>query len=439
MGKRRLSFSISLGGKVLSGGKTNKNNNNANNADEAASAALISSEDLLAMRDQKMAMAAEFEKEAEETSTSTLSRAIGTALTPLISNPGDKPRSSGDKDTPRSTGLQKDKLKALYREVDHNNDGSIQPVEMRQFIRNRLKLKAENKEIDAIYEAADPKREGKLDMLRFTGMCQSALEAADEAKGEASELRESASRARTRAQAYEAAASATLLFEEEQAKLEQQPVDLTDGPTNVVLQRRIGGSLQKKGVKMAELIGKWDDAKKGRIGKGEFVKAVGELRVESGHGDVEKLFDILVAGQASDKALGGGGPAKPELDIKKLVKTVFEWVSQAADEAAAKSSQLSALRSNARKLQQACDNQRRQSVEMHELAEQEAIIKAAEKAAAKAAKLAEKEAKKAEKAAKKAEEKAAFEAKVAQRRKEVAMELAAAGAPVPSSAALYSA
>ena len=69
---------------------------------------------------------------------------------------------------------------------------------------------------------------------------------------------------------------------------------------------------------------------------------------------------------------------------------------KASEEATAKSSQLSALRSQARKLQQACDFQRRQSMEMHEAAEQERQLKAAEKAAAKAARAA-KEAKRAAK------------------------------------------
>ena len=368
-------------------------------SDDTQTAPLVSTEDLAAMLASKLEQAKLFEEQAQGSTTSTLLRAFGGSLESRI-------RDGAKGSTP------KEKIKELFREADNNNDGSIQPIELRQLIRNKLKLNVEVKAIDELFAATDTQGLGKLDFAQFSSACQTAIDALDEAKAEARDLEQSAARARSRAEAYEAALTATRLFEEEQDKLDRtSATDVSDPDAGVSeLTRKIGAALLKARCTMAELTSRWDEKKVGRMPRSAFIKGVEGLEIGATAVDAERLFDALAAGQ--------GSSGKSDLDMKRLVKTVFEWVSKASEEATAKSSQLSTLRSQARKLQQACDFQRRQSMEMHEAAEQERQLKAAEKAAAKEAARAAKEAKRAAKEAKKAEEKAAFEAKVAARRKE---------------------
>ena len=72
---------------------------------------------------------------------------------------------------------------------------------------------------------------------------------------------------------------------------------------------------------MAELTSRWDEKKVGRMPRSAFIK-VEELEIGATAVDAERLFDALAAGQ--------GSSGKSDLDMKRLVKTVFEWVSRRA-------------------------------------------------------------------------------------------------------------
>ena len=155
-----------------------------------SSAALFSAEDLAGMLANKLELATMFEEQATRVGESTPARAFGTALNAHIK---DQMSQNKNSTTFLGKGMQKQCIKDIYRDSDANGDGAIQPIELRQLIRNKLK-QMENKEIDDFF-TADTQRSGN-DLAHFTNACQSALDAAEEAKSEAHDLVQAATRAR---------------------------------------------------------------------------------------------------------------------------------------------------------------------------------------------------------------------------------------------------
>ena len=106
----------------------------------------------------------------------------------------------------------------LIREWDSNKDGEINKVELRQVVRNKLKIQAENKEIDALFDKLDDDKGGSLDLKEiqkamgvfkkqwrsFQEMQEQKAQRAEEIRGEA--------------KVVQAAAEATQTLEEHQAK-----------------------------------------------------------------------------------------------------------------------------------------------------------------------------------------------------------------------------
>jgi len=97
--------------------------------------------------------------------------------------------------------IQKQKMSVadLLRKWDASGDGEIQPIELRQVVRNHLKIKADNKEIDALFNRLDSDGGGSIDLKEMGDAMRVfqqsvATAAADEAKqmAIAKELRDQA-------------------------------------------------------------------------------------------------------------------------------------------------------------------------------------------------------------------------------------------------------
>ena len=59
----------------------------------------------------------------------------------------------------------------LLREIDTNGDGVIQKIELRQMVRNKLKIKADNSEIDKFFDSIDIDGGGTIDLNELIGAC----------------------------------------------------------------------------------------------------------------------------------------------------------------------------------------------------------------------------------------------------------------------------
>ena len=106
----------------------------------------------------------------------------------------------------------------LIRDWDSNKDGEINKVELRQVVRNKLKIQVDNKEIDALFDKLDDDKGGQLDMKEiqkamgvfkkqwrsFQEMQEQKVQRAEEMRGEA--------------KVVQAAADATQKLEEQKAK-----------------------------------------------------------------------------------------------------------------------------------------------------------------------------------------------------------------------------
>ena len=108
-----------------------------------------SSASLYARAEQLRSQAAGLERSAEEAADLTLMRKLGRALKARIGH--------GSKDA----------IRTLLREFDANGDGLIQRIEMRQMVRNHLKIVADNHEIDAFFKEIDNDNSGEVDLDEF--------------------------------------------------------------------------------------------------------------------------------------------------------------------------------------------------------------------------------------------------------------------------------
>ena len=78
----------------------------------------------------------------------------------------------------------------LMRDWDKNKDGQIERIELRQVVRNDLKIHAENKEIDQIFDELDTDGGGTLDLKELTKAMSRFKSAAEEAAEQEVRLRQ---------------------------------------------------------------------------------------------------------------------------------------------------------------------------------------------------------------------------------------------------------
>ena len=118
----------------------------------------------------------------------------------------------------RALSKEKQNVPDLMRSWDKNKDGLIQKIELRQVVRNHLKIKADNAAIDAVYDKLDVDKSETIDIKELT----SALDIfkaeciADDAKSELAQ--EAAKAMRADAAVILQAAEATRTYEELRAR-----------------------------------------------------------------------------------------------------------------------------------------------------------------------------------------------------------------------------
>ena len=137
-----------------------------------------------------------------------------------------------------------------------------------------------------------------------------------------------------------------------------------------------------------------------------------ELGVVADAKEADALFESMLR----DQSMVTNVVAKGELDLKRLVKTLFDFSTQANEEHKASLAQVSALKDKAKKLQKALLKADEASMKSHKRRSNEAEEQRRQEEQRQAEQKAAKEAARAQAEAKKAEEKLAFERKVAAKR-----------------------
>ena len=187
------------------------------------------------------------ERQAENIAYSTLARKLGKELAGKIGN------------------ASKDRVKKLLQEIDTNGDGRIQKIELRQLVRNKMSIKADNAEIDALFDSFDDDRSGEIDAAEFGGACHMLVTAANEGSAEVGEFHGLAMDERQRAQAYLDAAEAMRAVEaEEQASA----TDEANGE-GLSIEEQVGRALFTGGFKVSDITLQWDEKKTGTLTKHE--------------------------------------------------------------------------------------------------------------------------------------------------------------------------
>ena len=122
------------------------------------------------------------------------------------------------KESGRIKGGTKEETKALLREFDSNGDGKLQKIELRQMVRNKLKMTEDNPTIDALFDAIDEDQSGTIDLDELTAACHRLLEEHYAACEEREAIHDKVEALRERAELLSAAAESTKEFEEEMAR-----------------------------------------------------------------------------------------------------------------------------------------------------------------------------------------------------------------------------
>lgn len=359
--------------------------------------------------------AEELEQQANSVLYSSFDRQLGDALKSKIGNG------------------TKEQVRKLLHEMDSNGDGVLQKIELRQMVRNNLKIKAENKTIDAFFDSIDEDKSGNIELGELVQACHMLMQGLMEAHEEIETLQDQAEHVRQRAALFTQAAQGMRELEEEETRLAQlesggvEPAAAGGGSaaeggggSGVGLEQRIGIALSKKTVTSAEVVGRLDGTAGGKkgvspgggIARGDFARRLGELGVSVIAGEADALFDELLSAQNKAEKRKEG----KELDVKRVAKIFFEYAAEYREKQKESGARLNGLRLAAKKLQKSITAAVENSFIRHENSFQEKQMAALEATRAKAEAEAAKAAAKAAAAERKAKEKAEFDAKIEARR-----------------------
>ena len=317
-------------------------------------------------------------------------------------------------------------LRLAFNVFDTDGSGALDHDEIKAiFTRPGGGMPMTDEEVDALILEFDANSDGELQFEEFRAMWAAGddAEAAEPAAGPAAAEPAAATATPAAAAAPPAPASAPLAAPASApAPASGASADAAAGGQATAggrsLESRIGAAVLRQHLKIADVQTKWDSQKKGSLTKPELLKRLGELDVVASTGEVDGLFEGLLAAQVST-------PNKGEVDLKRLVKTVFEWSSNEQASQKALTANLVQLKATARKMQTALQTQEEMSFVKKKTASAQAEQAAEEEARRKEEERIAKEAKRKEEAAKKAEEKLAFDAKIEARRKAEAERAAA--------------
>jgi len=275
----------------------------------------------------------------------------------------------------------------------------ISKMEFRQHVR-KLVDKPDAKQIDALFESLDEDHGGTLDVSELKAALKKLQDAARTNATEHAKIALRVDALRERAASVQAVADATARAEDLEVKLKE-----VDGKKPAGA--RLGLLLQRKSMKVGELVAKWDKTGSGQIQPSEFASNARALGLEADDQELDALFKML------DE---DGSGTLDMIEMKHALRTLMD----AAIEAEVSTASLKKTTAEALKAAKATQDEYRKAKKAIEKAEVESAERelrevaekeyAAEQArAAKAAYVAEK------KAAKAAEE-AEFERKILARR-----------------------
>ena len=198
----------------------------------------------------------------------------------------------------------------LLRAWDPNGDGQVSKMELRVDARNLLGQNVDIKEVDALFEELDSDHSGKLDRDELNvALTQLKKEAMGAAKSETTMMAEANAKKERAAQALEVAEATAIL-------------EVTADEVNTVknddsVGGRIFKTIQKKSLKVADIISKMDESNDGEISMKEFKQGMMAMGAWSSPEEMRQLFKSL----DSD----GGGT----LDVNELKV----WLTTMVDEA----------------------------------------------------------------------------------------------------------
>lgn len=287
-------------------------------------------------------------------------------------------------------------LQELIREWDGNGDGEIQKIELRQVVRNKLKIKADNKQIDALFDKLDADGGGSLDMKEMGAALYLFKSAHKKSAGMEDELRRMEEEATEQAALITEAASAMAALEDLQAKLAMFADGAYEGSPLEWLAASVSAHARRTHTIEAEMkretTAAWDPNKDGSARREVFFAWASGMVVSGAieESELEACFAELkqVAGAAADGGFKVAGGLKRLWEVMEEIRAAEAAVVEAE----------TGLRKAARKLQKqvvAMENERK-AKEAERSAEElrAAEEKAAADAAAKEARAAEREAKK---------------------------------------------
>lgn len=157
----------------------------------------------------------------------------------------------------------------LIREWDTNGNGEIEKIELRMVVRNKMKIKADNKKIDALFDSLDQDGGGTLDAKEMGAAldklkiaCYAATEKREQARAQASELR-------VLADAFSAALAATDEVESLQAKVKGLSNGVCEGAVDVKMAAAIvsASKATSENDQRQKVLHAWDPNKEGSITK----------------------------------------------------------------------------------------------------------------------------------------------------------------------------
>ena len=250
------------------------------------------------------------------------------------------------------------KIDNMMREWDINGDGEISKIEFRQCVTGKsLKVKAENKDIDAFFSKMDQDGGGSLELHEMKPALKTLQSRTAAADAQAKDLRNKAEAKQQKIEEIRAAAAAA------------EAVDMADSEApELNMAERLGSALLYRNLKIGEVVTRWDKDGDGTITMTEFRSNVVALGVEAHPLDIDKLFLQLDT--------DGGGSLDLD-EVKKSFEKCKQMAMQLQSNNREKKAQKERLRKNA---------SRRQSQiiadQIQEAAEEQAAAEAAEIAAA---------------------------------------------------------
>ena len=229
------------------------------------------------------------------------------------------------------------RVEDMVRDWDKNGDEEISKIEFRQCVtgtdKKSLGMKVENAVIDAYFEVLDADGGGTLELAEMKSALKLLQKRSHAADREKAKILENAEALRANAARLNKVAAVTLESETADARVKE----IED---NQSVEAKLGAALQKRNMKVGEVVQKWDKDGDASISKAEFRKNVEEMGIKATNSkvknEIENLFDSI------DTDRGG------ELDIEEI-KTLFKRLLESAIAAQAELKELYRTRDKLRK------------------------------------------------------------------------------------------